>query len=109
VTYLRGALSAIAAIFAVLLGAGLITSLREISSERRTGLGAVAGGLTESLLSPIFWLLAAAFFALFFVAGRIVNRPLRILLFWIPALVITTVGFSLIFLFAYAWLHFKRG
>jgi len=109
VTYLRAGLSAIAAIFAALLGAGLITSFREISNERQTGLGAVAGVLPDSLLSPIFWLIVAAFFALFFVAGRIVNRLLRILVFWIPALVITTAGFSLIFLFAYAWLHFKRG
>ena len=108
-TYIRGVLSAVAAIHAALLATGLIASVREISSQRQTGFGAVAGGLSEAFFSPRFWLLAAAFVALFFSASRIGNRPLRILLFWTPALAITTFGLCLFFLLAYAWIHFKHG
>jgi hypothetical protein len=104
-TYIRKVLSVIAVIIAALLVPGLIVSVREISSQRQTGLGVVVGGL----FSPIFWLLAVGFFALFFLASRISNRTARILLFWTPALAITIFGFCLFFLFAYAWFHFKHG
>ena len=109
VAYVRGALSGVAAIFVALLGPGLLAALRDVSNEKATGLAAIAGGLLESLLSPLFWIVAVSFFALFFAASRLSSKPLRILLFWTPALAISTLGFGLFVLFTYAWIHFKQG
>jgi hypothetical protein len=47
-TYIREVLSVIAAITAALLAPGLIASVREISSQRQTGFGVVAGAVLES-------------------------------------------------------------
>jgi len=63
VAYVRGALSGVAAIFVALLGPGLLAALRDVSNEKATGLAAIAGGLLESLLSPLFWIVAVSFFA----------------------------------------------
>src|SRR5579871_2502887 len=85
-TILRGTLSALSAVFVGLLGPGLFFALRGINNSKATGLAAVAGGLLESLFSPLFWILAVSFFALFFAASRLNSKPLRILLFWTPVL-----------------------
>ena len=108
-TTLRGFLSAVAAIFVALLGPGLVFALRGINNSKATGLAAVAGGLVESLFSPLFWILAVSFFALFFAAGRLSSKPLRILLFWIPVAAISILGLSIFSLFIFLWIHFRRG
>ena len=105
---LRGILSAVAAIFAALLGPGLVSALWGINSSKATGLAAVAAGFLESLFSPLFWILAVSFFALFFAASRLSSRPLRILLFWTPVTAISILGLGILSLFAFAWIHFRR-
>jgi len=109
VTYLRGLLCGVASTFAAFLGPGLLNALREIGQQKATGLGAVAGGLLESLLSPQFWILALLFFCLFFAASRLNSKILRVLLFWTPTLVISTLGFAFVAFFAYFWMHFRKG
>lgn len=105
----RGTLSALAAIFGCLLGPGLFFALRGINNSKATGLAAVAGGFLESLFSPLFWILAVSFFTLFFAASRLSSKPLRILLFWAPVTAISILGLGTFSLFAYAWIHFRRG
>jgi len=95
----------VAAIVAALLGSGLVVAFR----TKATGLAAVAGGSLEGLVSPLFWILALALFALFFAASRLSSKPLRILLFWTPATVISTLGLGIFSLFTYVWIHFRRG
>ena len=107
-TTLRGVLSAVAAIFVALL-AGLVSALWPINNSKATGLAAVAGGFLESLFSPLFWILAVSFFALFFAASRLSSKPLRILLFWTPVTAISTLGLGIFSLFTFAWIHFRRG
>lgn len=107
-TTLRGVLSAVAAVFVSLLGPGLVFVLRGINNSKATGLAAVAGGALESLSSPLFWILAVSFFALFFAASRLSNKPLRILLFWIPVTAISILGLGIFSLFTFAWIHFRR-
>jgi hypothetical protein len=109
VTTLRAVLSAVAAIFAALFGPALFFALLDLSPSKATGLAAVAGGLAESLFSPLFWILAVAFFALFFAASRLTSKPLRILLFWIPVTAVSMLGVGVFSLFAYVWIHFRRG
>lgn len=80
---------------------------RGMSTEKATGLAAVAGGFVESMLSPLFWVLAILFFAMFFYASRLGNKALRVLLFWTPALLLSTV----VVLFAaliFVVLHYPR-
>ena len=107
--YLRGVLSGAAAIFVALLGIGLLHAFREIGQQKATGLGAVLGGFLESLLSPQFWILAILFFCLFFAASRLNSKVLRVVLFWTPTLVFSTLGFAFVALFTYLWMHFRNG
>ena len=103
---LRGVLSAVAAVFVALLGPGLVFALRV---TKATGLAAVAGGCLEGLFSPLFWILAVSFFALFFAASRLSSKPLRILLFWTPVTAISMLGLGIFSLFTFAWIHVRRG
>ena len=100
---------AVAAIFVALLGPGLVSALWGINSSKAIGLAAVAGVFLESLFSPLFWILAVSFFALFFAASRLSSRPLRILLFWTPVTAISIVGLGIFSLFTFVWIHFRRG
>ncbi len=106
--YARGALSIVAAIFAAIFVQEVVMTLRYASAEKATGLMAVAGGLIESLLSPIFWLSAILFFVLFFAASGLGTKSLRILLFWVPSVALSIFGFGVVTLLAYVWIHFRR-
>jgi hypothetical protein len=106
---LRGMLSALAGVFIGLLGPGLFLALRGINNSKATGLAAVVGGLLESVFSPLFWILAVLFFALFFAASRLSSKPLRVLLFWTPVTTISILGLGIFSLFTFLWLHFRRG
>jgi hypothetical protein len=109
VTTLRGVLSAVAAVFVALLGPGLVAAFTGINNSKATGLAAVLGGFVESLFSPLFWILAVSFFALFFAASRLSSKPLRILLFWTPVTSISMLGLGIFSLFTYLWIHIRRG
>ena len=100
-TTLRNVLSGLAAIFVALLGPGLILALRGMNDSKATGIGVVGGALLESLISPLFWILALGFFALFFAASRLSSKPLRILLFWTPVTAISIFGLGLFSLFTF--------
>jgi len=104
-TILRGTLNALAAIFVGLLGPGLFA----VNNSKAIGLAAVLGGFLESFFSPLFWILAVLFFALFFAAGRLSSKPLRILLFWTPVTAISILGLGVFSLFTFLWLQVRRG
>jgi hypothetical protein len=106
--YFKAILSGIAAIFIAESAASWSIMFRGISEQKATGLGAVAGGLVEGIFSPRFWLLAVLFFALFFAGSRLGNKFLRIFLFWIPTLLVSTLGIAILALFAYALIHLKH-
>jgi hypothetical protein len=109
VTYLRAALAGVAAIFIASLGPGLLKAFWEIGQQKATGLGVIYGALLESPLSPQFWILAVLFFCLFFAAGRLSSKLLRVALFWAPTLLVSTVGFAFIALFTYVWILLIKG
>lgn len=102
--YLKAALSAVAAIGI----AGLIGPLLRFSDGHAPGLMAVAGGLIEVIFSPLSWLLVLPFFALFFVASRLRRKPLRVVLFWIPTLVLSTWAVCIVSLATYFFLHLRH-
>jgi hypothetical protein len=103
IDYAKGALSAWAALLlAEALGPRSI--FREISSQKQTGLGAGVGPLLWAASSPFFWILVVLFFASFFAASRLKRKPLRISLFWIPTLLLSTVSIVGLALFTFAFL-----
>ena len=81
--YVKGILSGLAAIILAECVPGSWSVFRGIGQEKATGLAVVAGGLAESVFSPLCWILAVLFFALFFAASRLKNKLLRVFLFWI--------------------------
>jgi hypothetical protein len=83
---------------------------RGMSTEKATGLAAVAGGFVESLFSPLFWVIAIVSFFLFFYASRLGSKVLRIFLFWTPILLLSTFGMLIAAFFVYVlvFLHFPR-
>jgi hypothetical protein len=99
--YVKGILSGLAAIFLTVCVASWLHGSQGISEPRATGLGAVAGGIAETIVSPLFWILAVLFFTSFFAASRIGNKLLRIFLFWIPTLSVSTLGIAILALFTY--------
>jgi hypothetical protein len=107
VIYVKGVLSGVAAIFVALLGPGLLQALKSISGQQATGLGAIAG-FWNPLFSPLFWILAILFFVLFLTASRLGSKVLRVVLFWIPTLFVSALGFGLVALFTYGWMHFRK-
>ena len=91
--------------FAALLhvGASLILALlvptfvrlvRDVAAEHAPGLTAVAGGMLESFFTVRFGIFFLVFFSVFHLARRSAKPGLRICLFWIPACVVTALGFS---------------
>jgi hypothetical protein len=99
--YVKGILSGLAAIILAECVPGPWSAFRGISQERATGLAAIAGGLAESAFLPLFWILAALFFALFFAASRLSNKVLRVFLFWIPTLTVSVLCIAIVALITY--------
>jgi hypothetical protein len=103
--YFRLALCVIGAISIALFVPNVV---REVSLQRQTGIGVVAGGLEESLFSPLFWILAVLCFLLFRWASRNRQALVRVLLFWIPSVASSVLGIALFGLFTYMYLHFRQ-
>ena len=73
--------------------------------------GSKATGLAVFAVAPLslkFWIAGILIFALLFAAGRLRRKILRVLLFWTPAIVISTLGLALVVLVACA-LIFSKG
>jgi hypothetical protein len=107
-TYVRGCLSGLASLFLAGFVLMFITAFRDMSQTKATGLAALAGGVVESIFSPLFWLLAILFFVVFFATGRLSSSVFRVLLFWLPATVISSLGLGLLGWFALLMLRIRR-
>ena len=99
--YVKGILSGLTAIILAECVPGSWSVFRGISQEKATGLALLAGGLAESVFSPLFWILAVLFFALFLAASRLRNKLLRVFLFWIPTLTVSVFCIAIVALFTY--------
>ncbi len=65
--------------------------VREMAQQKQTGLGAMTGA-GAMLLSPVPWLVFAICAITFFRASSLRSKPLRISLFWVPAITLSTLG-----------------
>jgi hypothetical protein len=86
--YIKTALSSLTAMILAMFVPMFWTTFRYIRQEKATGLAAVAGGLFENLFSGLFLILFLSFLAVFFLTGRLGNRTLRILFFWVPTITV---------------------
>ena len=101
-------LTVLGAIFVGLLVPTLWTIIREFGSRRQTGIGAVAGGVSELLLSPVFWVLAVLFFFFFLRMSKVGSEALRVLFFWIPTVAASCIGLLIVGGYTYLFLHFRQ-
>jgi hypothetical protein len=105
VLYIKVALSSSAAMIMAMFVPMFWTTFRYINQEKATGLAAVAGGMFENLFSGLFLILFLSFLAIFFLTGRLKDKSLRIIFFWVPTItvcVFTAVSWVLL---AYAFRH----
>jgi len=91
-SYVRGVLSALAAIFI----AEFVSIWPFLSGSKATGLAV----LLASPLSLRFWIVGILLFGLFFAASR-GSAILRVLFFWIPTLAVSALGFAFLGLLTY--------
>jgi hypothetical protein len=106
--YFKGILSGLAAIIIAECVPGSWSVFEGISREKATGRAALAGGIAESLFSPLFWILALLFFALFYAACRLRNNLLRVFLFWIPTLTVSVFCIAVVALYAYMFIRLSH-
>lgn len=95
------------AIFTALFIPTLWAMVRDFNPQRQTGIGAVAGGVSGLLLSPVFWVLAPLFFFFFLRMSKVGNEAVRILFFWIPTVAATSIGLLFVAGLTYLFLHFR--
>jgi len=93
---------------AIFLSELMLSFGQGISEQKAAELAAVGAGFVESLLSPLFWVLAVFFFALLFSASRLGNKLLRIVLFWIPAVLVASLGIAFVTLLTYVLIRFRH-
>jgi hypothetical protein len=62
----------------------------------------------KALFSPLFWILALLFFALFYAACRLRNNLLRVFLFWIPTLTVSVFCIAVVALYAYMFIRLSH-
>jgi hypothetical protein len=104
--YLRGFLSAVAALSLAVLVPLWILSLRVPNSSGLVATDLAGLGFRYWLLCGI---LAVVFFPLFFAASRFSSTVLRIFLFWTPVTILSTLGFGYFALLVYGWLYISKG
>ena len=103
--YLKGFLSGVAALLVAEFIPGPWSIFTGISQEKAIGLAALVGRFVAALFSPLFWLVALLLFFLFFAAGRLRSNSLRILLFWVPTIICSTIAAVLMAFLVLVFLH----
>ena len=108
-TYVKLLLTAVSSLFAAVLLPSVVWWVRNSMHERATGLTVVAGGLLERVLSPGFWITFVFLLSVFHITGTLASRSQRVILFWIPTVLICFAGFALWGLIVYIMTHAPRG
>jgi hypothetical protein len=101
--YLKGILCGVAAIFI-----GEFVSLWALlGGAKAVGVDILPALLVESILSPRFWIVGFLLFGLFYAASR-GGAILRVFFFWIPTLMVSALGFSILALYTYLFFTIPR-
>jgi hypothetical protein len=103
--YAKALLNAASSFWLALVIPMFVVEFRAMSSDKATGLAAVAGGLVERLTSPWFWALFVVFFSILYFSGHARSKTVRVVFFWLPASAVCIFCFGLWALFLYAGKH----
>jgi hypothetical protein len=90
--FVQALVTALASILLAALAPVFSVMFRGLSTQRATGLTAVAGGVMEFTFSPWYWLVFLIAFGWFYSTARLGRRLLRVILFWVPAVAILVLG-----------------
>ena len=101
--YLKGILSGLAAIF---IGQ-LVSFWPLLGGAKAVGADILPALLLESIISPRFWIVGLSLFGLFYAASR-GGAILSVLFFWIPTLVVSVLGFSILAMYTYIFFTISR-
>lgn len=101
-------LSGFGTITILVIGWPIVLLYPTLKMEKATGIGAVAGGFTEAILAPQFWLSAIVLLIFFWYASQLGSKIFRIVLFWIPAVFATVIGGVVFAVSSYVYLHHVR-
>jgi hypothetical protein len=104
--YAKAILAGATAFLGVLIMPDLIRSFS--GPQKATGMAVIWAGLLGALLSPLSWIEVLSAFALLLVTSRLGSKAARVLLFWVPAVAITSIGCAVIGLMTFVVLHFRR-
>lgn len=107
--YLKGVLATVAAFFLSALVPTIWTLIHGLSTEKQTGLTAIAGGTLDSIVSPWFWPLVPLFSVFFYFSGGFENKALRTLLFCVPTIMASAMGFEFSAWFTILFARFQKG
>ena len=105
--YVKAILSTMAAVIATEL-LTIWWVFRPWSSQRAVGIAAIFAVLKASLVHVLPWALAIFLFATFFATSRLDSRTLRVVLFWIPTVAVSSLGIMLVSSVAYLLARFKN-
>lgn len=104
--YVKAILSGLTAILATELLA-IWWTLSPWDSAKAVGIDVIVAIVKASLVHALPWIVAMILFATFFAASRLGSKPLRVVLFWIPAITISCVGITVASSIAYLITKFK--
>ena len=93
--YCAALINAVASLVLALLVPAFVFWYRDVVAEHAPGLTAVAGGMLEGFFSLRFAILFLVFFSCFYLARQSSKPWRRIVLFWIPASLVTALGLAL--------------
>ena len=95
--YFKAILSVLAAIFLACVVVFWPVFREAAGQHSAIGMGV----FTSVFRSPVFWIITAVFFALLLAASRISNIFAKVLLFWVPAVLCSTLAVTISAMFMY--------
>jgi hypothetical protein len=101
--YVKGILSGLAAIFV----GEFVFFWPLLRGSKAIGAAVLPALFVESILSPRFWIVGVLLFGVFYTASRS-GTVLKVVFFWIPTLVISALGFSILAMYAYLFFRISR-
>jgi hypothetical protein len=100
---MRVFMSVLAGTMLAAIGSWWLTAVQ--SGSKATGIAVLWG----AVLSPVWWFVAVLFSLAFWGASRLDNRPLRIFLFWTPAVLVSVIGLVFSTLLLYLLFRYRQG
>ena len=106
--WLKNILCGVAAVFVAEFVPAVYWFVRDANSQKATGFAVLPFAFIESLLSPLFWVLAISFFFFFRWASRNGNAVVRVILFWVPGVTSSIFSAGFLATVGYLYWHYRH-